>query len=380
NILIIGCSIAGPALATCLLLSDLPADQQPHITVLERSPGLRTEGQNIDIRGAGITIIRRLGIEKQIKARTTGEEGVRLVDMQNRIWAQFSADKSGKMSTPTADVEILRGTLAEILYQRARTGIEFIWGDHLDSIEQDGDKVDVHFAKSGQRRRFDLVVGADGLQSTTRGMVWGQHADRVVKKLAGGVYGAFFSMAAGQNDTMWRRWFHAPGRRGVMVRPDEQRDRVTVFMTLINDTDERLSVVATNRREEVQAQKQLMKEFFQDAGWECDRIVDGMMKTKDFYYDMIAQVKMDNWSKGRVALLGDAGYCASPFSGMGTTLGLTGAWNLAGAILQHPNDHGRAFAQYEEKMRPTVELAHKLAPGMPNALHPQTSWGVWILN
>lgn len=320
KILIVGCSIAGPALATCLLITDLPACQKPHITILERSNGMRTEGQNIDVRGAGVTILHRLGIEKAVRASTTGEEGVRFVDSQNRTWGQFAADKSGKTSTPTADIEILRGTLAEILFQRAQSvsqavqtrggrGIEFLWGDSLDAIQQDGTTVNVHFAKSGETRAFDLVIGADGLQSTTRSMAWGPQADRAVQKLAGGVYGAFFSIPAWETheDTMWRKWYHAPGRRGIMVRPHEKQGRVTAFMTVINDTDERLGRAATRKREDVAAQKELMREYFGEAGWECARVVDGMMQSDDFYYDMIAQVKLEYWSKGRLALVGDAG-------------------------------------------------------------------------
>lgn len=320
KILIVGCSIAGPALATCLLITDLPASQKPHITILERSNGMRTEGQNIDVRGAGVTILRRLGIEKAVRAKTTGEEGVRFVDSRNRTWVQFAADKTGKTSTPTADIEILRGTLAEILFQRARSvsqavqtqggrEIEFLWGDRLDAIQQDATTVNVHFAKSGKTRAFDLVIGADGLQSTTRSMAWGPQADNAVQKLAGGVYGAFFSLPAWETheETMWRKWYHAPGRRSIMVRPHEEQGRVTAFMTVINDTDERLGRAATRKREDAAGQKELMREYFGEAGWECARVVDGMMQSDDFYYDMIAQVKLEHWTKGRVALVGDAG-------------------------------------------------------------------------
>lgn len=327
NILIIGCSIAGPALATCLLLSDLPATEKPHITIVERASAPRKDGQNIDIRGAGLTIIKHLGLEQAVRAATTGEEGVHWVDDRDRVWASFPADRSGRgLATPTADVEILRGALADILYRRAKTlggeagrAVEFVFGDRVDRIDQaDGDKVRVRFAGSGETRVYDLVVGADGLQSSTRSMVWGSggegegEGDRFVQRLAGGVYGAFFSMPVGKTDTMWRRWYRAPGRRAVMVRPDGQRDRTTVFMSVINDSDERLPAVAAKGREDVMAQKELMREYFQDVGWECDRIVREMMTTKDFYYDMIAQVKMDKWTKGRVALLGDAGYVLLP--------------------------------------------------------------------
>lgn len=316
EILIVGCSIAGPALATFLLLSPLPASQKPHITILERSASLRTDGQNIDIRGSGVTLIRHLGLEGAVRASTTGEEGVQLVDSDNTVWSQFAADKTGKYQTPTSDIEILRGRLSELLWKRSKgvsdevardggKGIEYLFGDYLDDIEQTGNKANVHFAKSGQRRSFDLVVGADGLQSGTRGMVWGSDGEEDrIRKL--GMYAAFFSMPKGTTDSQWRRWFHAPGRRGIMIRPDEQRDKTTVFMHVINDRDKRLPSLA-GKRDAVQAQKDIMAEYFNDAGWESERIIKEMMATKDFYYDMVGQVRMAKWNKGRIVLVGDAG-------------------------------------------------------------------------
>ena len=317
NVLIVGCSIAGPTLATFLLLSSLPASQKPRITILERSSVLRPHGQNIDIRGAGVTIIRKLGLETVIRASTTGEEGVQFVDEKNRVWAAFGADKSGKTQTPTSDIEILRGRLAEISFQRSQmvsedvqkeggAGIEYVFGDTLEELEQDGNQVHVRFAKSGERRSYDLVVGADGLQSRTRNMVWGTEGEEGRLKRIG-MYGAFFSMAKGPTDTLWRRWYHASGRRGLTLRPDEQRNKTTVIMTVINDKDSRFLDVATKKRNDMEAQKALFREYFQDAGWESERTIKAMMTTDDFYYDMVAQVKMDKWSKGRVVLLGDAG-------------------------------------------------------------------------
>ncbi|KAJ9603354.1 hypothetical protein H2200_012132 [Cladophialophora chaetospira] len=390
RILIVGCSIAGPTLATFLLLSDLPAAEKPHITILERGSSIRKQGQNVDIRGAGVKIIRKLGLEPAIRAATTREIGVQFVDADNRIWTSNQADKTGQVSTPTADIEVLRGTLADICYRRSKSvsedvqrnggaGIEYIFGDHLDELDQDGSQVHVHFAKSGQRRSFDLVVGADGLQSGTRNLAWGAEGEKDrIKRL--GMYAAFFSMPKGETDSDWRRWFHAPGRKWIMVRPSDDRDITTVLMSVVNEKDDRLLQVAAKGREDIGAQKRLMQEYFQDVGWESKRILDGMMQTKDFYYDFVGQVKMDKWSKGRVVLLGDAGYCASPISGMGTTLAFTGGYNLAGAILQHPTDPPTAFAQYEEEMWPVVTRAQKLFPGAPHSMAPETVWGIWTLH
>ncbi|GAB7366371.1 hypothetical protein MBLNU230_g8169t1 [Neophaeotheca triangularis] len=387
SILIVGNGIAGPVLASFLLLAPVPAQELPHITILERSAAPRPNGQNIDVRGAGVAICRKLGILTAIKAHTTGEEGVKFVDANNVVWATGAADKTGRVQTGTSDIEILRGRLAKICYERSLElsqmkvreggrGVEYVFGGVLKGMEQVGEKVEVVFA-SGERSSFDLVVGADGLQSRTRGMAFGQEAEEV-RRCRLGLYGGFFSMPSGPNDGLWRRWFHAPGSKSIMVRPGETKGTTTVTMFICKE-DERLARAATGSRKDIQRQKALIRESFQNDEWECPRILDAMDSSDDFYYDMVAQIKMDTWSKGRIVLLGDAGYCASPISGMGTTLALTGAYNLAGALSRHPNDHTAAFVEYDDQMRPVVDRAQKLPPGMPQLVHPETALGVMIL-
>ena len=398
EILISGAGVAGCALASFLLLSPLPANEKPHITIVERASQMRAQGQNIDIRGVGLTIIRKLGLEAAVRGSTTGEEGALSVDKNNAVWGAFGADKTGRVQTGTSDIEILRGMLTDILYRRCKSisdevkraggaGVDFIFGDYAGSIDQDGAKAHVQFAKSGERRTFDYVIGADGLQSQTRKLVWGAEGEEQRLKSLN-AYGAFWSMPAGPTDSIWRRWFHAPGRKSVMVRPSGTPDRTTVFMSVYSEDDTRFSEVAKFGHQGVKQQKALMRELFQNEGWECERILDEMDKADDFYYDIIAQVHMpsNSWHKGRVALVGDAGYCASPFSGMGTTLALMGAYTLAGALCSHSDEPDRAFAQYEEEMQLIVEKAQKLVPGAPKIMLPETEWGlvffrclIWVL-
>jgi 2-polyprenyl-6-methoxyphenol hydroxylase-like FAD-dependent oxidoreductase len=317
SILIVGGGVAGNALASLLLLLPIPVTSLPHITIVERSAASCSYGQNIDVRGTGIEILSKLGVEDRVRAATTGEEGVRIVDEKNQIWAEMAADKTGRVQTGTSDVEILRGRLTEILRKRAEElsaqvqalggrGIEFLNRDWLASLEQEGDCVRVAFANSGEKRSYDLVVGADGLQSLTRKMVWGMEGEEDRLRRIG-AYGGFFSMPKGETDSLWRRWYHAPGKKGIMVRPSDQPDRSTVFMIVVNDKDARFKDVAKVGSRSVSGQKALLSEYFRDAGWESERIVREMNAADDFYYDAIAQVKMDSWSKGRVVLLGDAG-------------------------------------------------------------------------
>lgn len=299
------------------MLLRLPAKDLPTVTMVERSGASRSYGQNIDIRGTGIDILRKLGVEDQVRDATTGEEGVRIVDERNRIWAEMAADKTGEVQTGTSDVEILRGRLTEILTRRTielseevkrrgGNGVEILTREWLSTLDQDGEKVRVSFANSGEKREYDLVVGADGLQSLTRKMAWGAEDDEARLNRIG-AYGAFFSMPKGETDDMWRRWYHASGRRNIMVRPSDQPDRTTVFMIVVNDTDSRFRDTAKPGNNSVAEQKALLGEYFIDAGWESERIIAEMNASEDFYYDVVAQVKMDSWSRGRVALLGDAG-------------------------------------------------------------------------
>ncbi|KAK8131303.1 oxidoreductase [Apiospora sp. TS-2023a] len=403
EILIVGCGIAGPTLATfLLLLSDVPAAQKPHITVVERASErvAHSRGQNIDVRGAGMAVLRQLGIEGLVRRSVTGEEGVRLVDGRNRVWAQSAADRTGAVQTPTADIEILRGRLSEICWKNSLRvsadveqeeggkGIEYIFGDYIEELDQQGgDKVNVRFAKSGVRRSFDLVVGADGLHSRTRKLVWGKEGEaHRIKRL--GMYAGFFSIPREEKtDDQWRRWFHAPGRRGVMLRPDGTGTRTTVLMSVVKSDEEenqKLAELAGMGHAGVAAQKALLEEHFCDAGWECKRVLREMKMTDDFYFDMVAQVNMDKWSKGRVVLLGDAGYCASPISGLGTTLAFTAAYNLAGCLQEYIKgtspDPSLALAEYEAKMRPVVEEAQHLAPGQAYLMHPETALGIRALH
>ena len=235
----------------------------------------------------------------------------------------MAASSDEQYHSPTSDIEILRGRLAQICVKRCLSlgketdaGVEFIFGVYAEAIEEDGAQVRVKFRRSGKERRFDVVVGADGLMSSTRRMVWGEKGEEArMKRL--GVYGAFFSMPSSEADGLWRRWYRAPGGRGVMIRPSESRDRSTVTMLVCNDDKDprfrEMAALGTKReksyKEVVAAQKGLLNEYFDkdDFGWEGPRIVKEMMQAGDFYYSAVAQVKMEKWSKGRVVLLGDAG-------------------------------------------------------------------------
>ncbi|AKJ07104.1 2-polyprenyl-6-methoxyphenol hydroxylase-like FAD-dependent oxidoreductase [Archangium gephyra] len=358
HVLITGASIAGPAMAWWLARHGL------EVTVVERAREFRDGGQTIDLRGAGRTVVQRMGLEEAIRERTTHEEAVAFVDARNHVRARIGAEQFGGNGL-VAELEILRGELARLLVEHSRDSVDYVFGDRIAALHDRGDKVEVRFEHGGGRE-FDLVIVAEGIGSSTRKLVFGDEVERVPLNL----YTAYFTIPRGENDGNVARWFNAPGGRSVFLRPDN-----------LGTTRAALSLQEKPRGYEklpVEEQKALLKEKFADAGWETPRVLAALDAVKDFYFEAIGQVKMRRWSKGRVALLGDAAYCASPISGMGTSLALVGAYVLAGELARR-DDHSEAFAAYERIMRPYVDQAQDVPKAGPRIAQPQTRVGIALL-
>ncbi|KAK3069280.1 hypothetical protein LTS18_000374, partial [Coniosporium uncinatum] len=177
NILISGSGIAGATAAFYLHQSGF------NVTVVERAPSVRPQGQNIDVRGPGVRVIHEMGVEDTIRNNLTGEIGMRFVDENNVVRGEFAADQSGQTQTFTSDIEILRGTLAKVLYEHVKDKAEWIFGDYINKIEHSEEKVHVTFAKGTLPRDFDLIVGADGLFSQTRNLAFEEINQDVIKSL-----------------------------------------------------------------------------------------------------------------------------------------------------------------------------------------------------
>ncbi len=358
TVLISGASVAGPALAYWLHRHGY------EVTVVERAPALREGGQNVDVRGAGREVTRRMGLEDAVRAATTGEAGLRFVDTDDHTIASFPAGHTDSDGF-TAELEILRGDLARLLVERTQDDVSYVFGDHITGLDDRGDSVDVTFA-DGPDRTFDLVVVADGIRSTTRALAFGDEPQ--VTPL--GLHTAWMTIPEAPSDTAWARWFNAPGGRTSTLRPDN-----------VGTTRATLSFMSEPRgyehldTDQVKAQ---LRQRFAGVGWEIPRILDALDDT-DVYFEAIGQVHAPHWSTGRIALLGDAAYCASPVSGMGTSLAITGAYVLAGELSRNA-DHTQAFAAYESLMRPYVQQAQKLPPGTPRIANPQTKIGIATLN
>jgi 2-polyprenyl-6-methoxyphenol hydroxylase-like FAD-dependent oxidoreductase len=365
RVLISGASIAGPALAFWLQRAGWS------VVVVERADEFRTGGQNVDVRGAGREVLRRMGLDDEVLARGTGEQGTRFVADDGSTVAEFPA-ATDTTSGATAEAEILRGELSTLIVEAAggaSTGnvVEYRFGDRITAIDDGPERARVSFGHADDED-FDVVVVAEGLRSSTRRLVFG--AEVKLKPL--GLVTTFGSIPRTVNDDDWWNWCNFVGGRSVSLRPD-RHGSTRVFLAAQVD---RRPYPNLPRDQSTMA---MLRERFGDAGWETPRVLDALEHSDDLYTVELAQVGAPRWSSGRVVLLGDAGYCPSPVSGMGTTLSLVGAYVL-GAALTRDDDHRRAFAEYERILRPYVERAQHLPPGTPQAANPITRRGIATLH
>ena len=348
SVLISGGGIAGPSLAYWLGTSGY------EVTVVERAPGLRTSGAApVDFRGDQLALLERMGVLRDIQASQTGMGDQTVIDAGGRRLSTFpSVLFSG-------DVEIERGDLARILYDRSAGSAEYAFGDHITGMTQDPDGVDVTFAR-GAARRFDLVVGADGLHSAVRFLAFGEESlfrHDLGLAIAGFDVPNTFGLDHGG------LIYNEPGRL-VMVTSGRDRVRAAVclmFAASLPDYDLR----------DTDGQKRIVAEHFAGVGWQAPALLAALRDAPELYFDTIGQIRLGHWSAGRTVLLGDAAWCTGP-GGNGTGHAMLGAYTLAGELALADGDHAAAFRRYEQIMRPPVTKSQKTAAGAGRFLTPAT--------
>jgi 2-polyprenyl-6-methoxyphenol hydroxylase-like FAD-dependent oxidoreductase len=354
TILISGASVAGPALAFWLHRYGF----QP--TIVERASGVRPGGYAIDFRGASLRVLERMGLLDAVREKQTRVGAITIVDRNNRKVASMPDGFT------SGELEVLRGDLAAIFHEATRETTEYIFDDSIAALEEGGDGVEVQFERGG-RRRFDLVAGADGLHSKVRAIAFGDEA-RFVRYL--GYYVSIFTIPNYLNLDRAGVYYGALGKKvGIFSGGDPGEAKASFFFA-----SEPLDYARRDSRE----QKKILRAQFQEEGWELPRLLELMETAPDFYFDSVSQVKMDCWSKGRSVLLGDAGYCASPLSGMGTGMAVVGAYILAGELAEAGGDYQVAFQQYEIRMREFVRKCQGIADGGTDWFVPRTRFRLWL--
>ncbi|MFE7524010.1 FAD-dependent monooxygenase [Streptomyces halstedii] len=341
RVLVAGGGIAGQALAFWLTRGN------HRVTVAERFPALRAAGAQVDLRGQGIEAIERMGLLDAVRGKLVDEAGVAFVDARGRAKATIMANTSGRgRQSLTSEYEIMRGDLVRILHDAAKDDIEYVFGVSVDGFEQDQQKVIAHFS-DGSSGEFDLLVGADGQGSRIRRAILPADFDPYWRV---GIHMAYWFVPRIASDSNIRDTYMVPGGRQIMRRSHNPTETQVYFV--MREESEEASAI---HREPVERQREFWAGRFRDAGWQTERFIGGMRTSPFFYSQEIVQVRTDTWSKGRVVLAGDAAHCASPYSGMGISGGLVGAYVLAGEINRHPGDLPTALANYDRVLRPFVD-------------------------
>ena len=353
DILISGAGIAGPALAFWLRRYGI------NPTIVERAARVREGGYAVDFRGESMRALEAMDLLDEVRRAETHMGAVWHVDAANRRRASMPAELL------SGEVEILRGDLARILHEATRDDTEYLFGDSIAAIEEDDAGMCVRFT-SGESRRFDLVIGADGPHSGVRALTFGPEA-RFAKHL--GCYAAIFTTDNFLGLDHTGHYYSEPGRVAAIYSARDNAEAKASFYFTSPPLD-------YDYRDEA-AQRRILTERYAGSGWVIPRLLAAMEDAPDFYFDAVSQIQMDSWSRGRVALLGDAAYCASPLSGMGTGLAIVGAHILAGELAAAGGNYGTAFSRYEALMRPYVAACQKL--GQDGAAHfiPQSRAASW---
>ena len=377
--LVVGASIAGPMTAYWL------AKAGARVTVIERFPRLRTNGQAIDIRTTGITVMRKIpGMEAAVRAKITPIEGMSFVREDGRPYGTIKATGNPEQQSLVSEYEIFRGDLAQILYDLSKNNknVQYVFGEQIASMQQnkkDDGPVKVEFANGLTSSEYDLVVASDGATSRTRAMGFGGNDRDYINPINS--WAAFFSV---EQDLLKgsevAQAYSAVGGRFIAIKSDPGGGSRVTLMGIHPRNKRDLTLPfreAVKQGEE--ALKRFVAQHYKGVGWKTEEAMEAMIGSTDFYASEMVQVKVPSLRKGRFTLVGDAGYAPGP-TGTGTTLAMTGAYVLAGEIGKHKGDLAAGLKGYEERMRPIINDMQKIPPMVPGIAAPQTVWGIWLRN
>jgi 2-polyprenyl-6-methoxyphenol hydroxylase-like FAD-dependent oxidoreductase len=361
RVLIVGAGVAGPTLAYWLLRAGMIP------TLLESAPTLRTGGYMIDFWGPGYVVADRMGLLPRLREIGYAIRELRIVD---RLFRPSVTVGAKALQGPFGDrfVSVLRGDLAQLLYHSLNGEVETLFGNEVRSLAQHDGAVDVELAR-GETRRFDLVIGADGLHSRVRHLMYG--AGCTLEHDLGYQVAAFTADNSPYRDELVYVTRTVPGRQ--LARCALRDGRTVFFMIMASELIAKFDVTS------VAHQKCALADVFADIGSEGGAVLRALDSCDDLYFDAVSQAHVPRWSSGQIALVGDAAYGPSFLAGEGASLAMAGAYVLAGELATAANT-GSAFANYERRFKPYVERKQRQAVRMGSWFAPRSWPGVWLRN
>jgi 2-polyprenyl-6-methoxyphenol hydroxylase-like FAD-dependent oxidoreductase len=360
TVLISGAGIAGPTLAFWLKVGGF----EP--TLIERAPALRTGGYVIDFWGLGYDIAERMDLLTEIDRIGYHMRELRIVNDRGERVAGFGTDVFREL-TGGRYVTLGRSDLSRLLFEKTMESTELVFDNEIAALDESSDCVQVQFEHGGSRR-FDLVVGADGLHSNVRRLAFGPQP--LFEKHLGYMVAAFEVGGYRPRDDDTYAMYGQPGR--MVGRFTLHNDRTLFLFVFAADSG--------SRPPTLDQQKAMLRDSFGDGKWECPRILDELDRTHELYFDCVSQIRMRSWSKGRVALVGDAAFCVSLLAGQGTALAMISAYVLAGELATAGGHHEEAYAKYESSLRAFIDRKQRGAERFAAAFAPRTQWGLWFRN
>jgi 2-polyprenyl-6-methoxyphenol hydroxylase-like FAD-dependent oxidoreductase len=362
RIIINGAGIAGPTLAYWLWKSG------HEVFLVERAPRPRTGGYVVDFWGVGYDVAEKMGLIPQI--RELGYQGreVRFLDRRGRKCGGFPVTAFGRL-TRGRFTTVRRSDLAATISRALDGKVEMLFGDSVAGIADEGGRVRVSFDRAAPREA-DLVVGADGLHSRVRQLVFGP--EEAFEVSLGYHVAAFEVLGYRPRDELVMVSHAAPGRQ---VSRWALRDDKTLFLFVFRD-----EYLPAERPADEEGRRAVLARVFADLGWECPRILAALRDVGDFYFDGVSQVRMGRWAQGRTALVGDAAACVSLMAGEGTGLAMAEAYVLAGELRTCGGDHAAAFARYQQRLMPLLKSKQETAAKFGSSFAPKTAFGIWLRN
>ncbi len=358
--MISGIGIAGPTLAFWLKAGGF----QP--TLIEHKPQLRTGGYVIDFWGLGYDIAERMALTREINSVGYRARELRIVDGRGQRKARFGTGVFREL-TNGRYVTLGRSDLSRLLFERISGTPEVMFDNEIVGLDEQGDCVCVHF-KHGRDRQFDLVIGADGLYSQVRKLVFGPQ-DAFERQLGYAVAAFEVEGYRPREEDVYVMY----GQPGLMLGRFALRHNRTLF----------LFVFATGKQalpDTLEGQKEMLRTRYGDDKWECARILEALDGCHELYFDRVSQIRMPSWSRGRTALVGDAAFCVSLLAGQGSALAMTAAYVLAGELTKADGQYAEAFRCYEGILRTYIETKQAGAQRFAGAFAPKTQWGLWFRN